>query len=83
MSNRIVNAISEYNKRFRNTKEGRFSASDLRDVCNAAEHKGHAGAAWSGLMAGFMIGYRKGLRDAKRQQAHMEHMQNTQELKTV
>lgn len=71
MKNRISNAITEYDKKFWNSKEGQFDAKDLYDISQAVEFKGdYTDWAIKGLKAGFMIGYRKALRDVKRQQAN-------------
>lgn len=71
MRNRISNAIAEYDKKFSNSKEGQFDAGDLYDIGQTVEFKGDY-TDWTikGLKAGFIIGYRKGLRDAARQQAN-------------
>lgn len=63
---RIKHALAEYNERYSDaTPEGSFYVSDyyqLRDIAGADP----VTMVFRALEAGFMIGYRKGKRDARR-----------------
>ena len=61
---RISNAIKEYKRRFIDgSNNGAFLVSDLHDIDNISGDK--YDLINNALMAGYMIGYRKGRRDAR------------------
>ena len=66
----IKKAILEYKRRFEDTNEGGFYLSDycqIRDMSETGSIYGTLLAAIdNALQAGFMIGYRKGLNDARK-----------------
>lgn len=69
--NRIPNAIRDYKRLAKNDKHGRYAlyVSDYKGILKAAEDPHSVyNVTDLALMAGFMIGYRAGLRDAKRKQ---------------
>lgn len=75
MKNRIAKAAADYKKLYHGRKdnEGAFYASDMHEVKEIAEMKeGYSNILYeaieTALEAGFMIGYRKALRDAKRKE---------------
>ena len=68
MKDRIKNALTEYEKKFSKTRKGLFYPSDIMDTINNTEYKALTECAYTGLKAGFIIGYRKGLKDAKKRE---------------
>ena len=73
MKNRISKAAEDYKKLYygRKNNEGAFYYSDIQEVKEIAEKKeGYNATLYeiieTALEAGFMIGYRKAQRDAKR-----------------
>lgn len=73
MNRRIAKAANEYKSTFgskEGTTNGAFYASDYYEVKEVVERisRGYADTLWNTmtvcLQAGFMIGYRKGKRDA-------------------
>lgn len=64
--NRIKNAINEYEKRSWKPNEANFRCEDIPHVIDATPNGTPAEIALMALEAGFMIGYRKGQRDAKK-----------------
>ena len=69
--NRIPNAIRDYKRLAKNDKSGRYAfyVSDYCGVRDAvADPHSFYHVSDIALMAGFMIGYRAGLKDAKRKQ---------------
>ncbi len=68
MKNRIEKGIEDYYKKCNSWKrnEGALYPLDLVHVIDCAEYKTPAEIAHNGLIAGFMIGYRKGLKDARK-----------------
>ena len=65
---RISNAINEYWEYRKKWKpnEGVFNLKDIRDVVENATFKDTSNYIADALFAGFMIGYRKGLKDARK-----------------
>ena len=75
MARSMQKAIDDYNALIqrRGGKFGAFYASDMEELKNIAIVKGGINfwdilfeAVWNGLQAGFMVGYRAGLRDSKK-----------------
>lgn len=68
MNNRITKGIEDYLKKCEKWKgtEGALYPHDVFYAVESAEVKTPAEIAQNALMAGFMIGYRKGIKDAKK-----------------
>ena len=67
MKNRIENAVREYHsKKWKKTEAG-FFFSDIDAIFQIYNNNGIYDAISDALYAGFMIGYRKGRKDAKKQ----------------
>jgi len=66
--NRIAKALEDYEKKRKTwaTQAGAFTCLDIPHVIQATEHETPAEIAEAALKAGFMIGYRKGQRDARK-----------------
>lgn len=64
MKERVKNAITEYNERFLNSNQGQFNLYDVFSVCQESNKYDYADVAANALKAGFIIGYRKGKKDA-------------------
>ena len=62
MERRVIKAIQDYHDRFGGTQYGTFYTSDMYCIDEISKDKFELIA--NALRAGFMIGYRKGKRDA-------------------
>lgn len=69
---RCSNAIAEYEKKYKGSSEGSFTAHDLAEIRelsgDGADIETLYKAIEKALEAGFMIGYRKAMRDARKAQ---------------